>query len=246
MADETLNGIIKLCAATDIKTSQIYGVFAGLPSGGELRVFWEEMKAKEEGRARKWQQLLRLLEQKPLPNVFDDPEHVLAELRDLDMAAEVLLKLGRTLRDNTKALLLACRMECYLLHPAFETLSRLYSIEAGEKPTQEAVDDSLSRLVGKLREHAVLSPETELLAELMGRLWSQNREMSARLATITVLNGLLPICAACKKIRDGHGKWTEIELYISRHSDADFTHSICPDCTRKLYPEVAFPENPPG
>ncbi len=53
-----------------------------------------------------------------------------------------------------------------------------------------------------------------------------------------VLRGLLPICANCKKIRDDKGYWTRIETYIKEHSEADFTHSICPECVRKLYPQL--------
>ena len=55
--------------------------------------------------------------------------------------------------------------------------------------------------------------------------------------TIKVLNGLLPTCAQCKKIRDDKGVWQPMELYISAHSEAEFTHSVCPECAKKLYPE---------
>lgn len=58
---------------------------------------------------------------------------------------------------------------------------------------------------------------------------------------ISTLRGLLPICAACKKIRDDKGYWNQIETYISKHSDADFSHGICPDCAKELYGE--FGEN---
>jgi len=51
------------------------------------------------------------------------------------------------------------------------------------------------------------------------------------------LSGLLPICASCKKIRDDQGYWSQIELYISKHSNADFSHSICPVCADKIYPD---------
>ncbi len=50
------------------------------------------------------------------------------------------------------------------------------------------------------------------------------------------LEGFLPICASCKKIRDDHGNWIQIEGYIRDHSDAEFSHSICPDCAKELYP----------
>jgi len=53
-----------------------------------------------------------------------------------------------------------------------------------------------------------------------------------------VLSGYLPICASCKKIRDGNKNWVEIESYVRSHTDAQFSHGICPDCKEKLYPEL--------
>ena len=63
------------------------------------------------------------------------------------------------------------------------------------------------------------------------------RELTEALAHVKTLSGLLPICASCKKIRDDQGYWQQVETYISAHSDADFTHGICPDCVKRLYPE---------
>jgi PAS domain S-box-containing protein len=63
-------------------------------------------------------------------------------------------------------------------------------------------------------------------------------ELKATQARVKVLGGLLPICASCKKIRDDTGYWNKIEAYIHDHSEADFTHGICPTCARKLYPEL--------
>ena len=51
------------------------------------------------------------------------------------------------------------------------------------------------------------------------------------------LSGMLPICASCKKIRDDKGYWKELEAYISEHSEAEFTHSLCPACLATLYPK---------
>ena len=62
-------------------------------------------------------------------------------------------------------------------------------------------------------------------------------ELRNALTHIKTLRGLLPICAACKKIRDNHGYWKQIEEYISDHSDAKFSHGICPECRQKLYPK---------
>lgn len=66
-------------------------------------------------------------------------------------------------------------------------------------------------------------------------------ELQAAMAEVKVLNGFLPICAACKNIRDDKGYWNQIESYIRDHSEVEFTHSICPDCTKKLYPNLKLP-----
>lgn len=59
-------------------------------------------------------------------------------------------------------------------------------------------------------------------------------QLSDALTHVKTLSGFLPICAACKKIRDDKGYWKQIELYLKEHSDAEFTHSICPDCAKKI------------
>ena len=64
-------------------------------------------------------------------------------------------------------------------------------------------------------------------------------ELQDPLAKIKTLRGLLPICASCKRIRDDKGYWNQIEAYIRDHSEAQFSHGICPECKRKLYPEFA-------
>lgn len=63
-------------------------------------------------------------------------------------------------------------------------------------------------------------------------------ELAAALENVNLLSGLLPICSSCKKIRDGNGHWHQIEKYIRDHSEADFSHSICENCRKKLYPKI--------
>lgn len=63
-------------------------------------------------------------------------------------------------------------------------------------------------------------------------------ELKSALDTVKQLGGFLPICANCKKIRDDSGYWNQIELYIRDHSEAEFSHSICPDCVKILYPDL--------
>jgi hypothetical protein len=73
----------------------------------------------------------------------------------------------------------------------------------------------------------------EHLEELVAQRTS---ELTKALSEVKLLSGLLPICASCKKIRDDQGYWNQIEAYIQRHSQAQFSHSICPECMEKLYP----------
>ncbi|MFO8113290.1 MAG: response regulator [Desulfosalsimonadaceae bacterium] len=62
-------------------------------------------------------------------------------------------------------------------------------------------------------------------------------ELKKAISEIKQLSGLLPICSHCKKIRDDKGYWSQIESYIRDHSDAEFSHGICPDCAKEHYPE---------
>jgi hypothetical protein len=61
------------------------------------------------------------------------------------------------------------------------------------------------------------------------------KELQYALDSIKTLQGLIPICASCKKIRDDKGYWNQVEGYIMAHSDATFTHGVCPDCAKSLY-----------
>ncbi|MGA2381995.1 MAG: CHASE3 domain-containing protein [Gemmatimonadales bacterium] len=123
--------------------------------------------------------------------------------------------------------------------------------------------DGIRRLAGGLesrstaergRRFAILESsarQTQVFALLGGVLglvailaagWSIFHELAAReraQAEVKVLGGLLPICANCKKIRDDRGYWNQIESYVHEHSEADFSHGICPECAAKLYPEYA-------
>jgi hypothetical protein len=63
---------------------------------------------------------------------------------------------------------------------------------------------------------------------------------------VKVLSGLLPICSHCKKVRDDKGYWNSIDSYIAKHSEATPSHSICPDCAKKHYPDYDIYEEPEG
>jgi sigma-B regulation protein RsbU (phosphoserine phosphatase) len=77
----------------------------------------------------------------------------------------------------------------------------------------------------------------ERIIQLEKTLRQKNKELRDALAQVKQLKGLLPICMFCKKIRNDENYWQQIEDYVARHSEADFSHGICPECLEKQYPE---------
>ncbi len=69
-------------------------------------------------------------------------------------------------------------------------------------------------------------------------LREKNAELEVALSKVKLLSGLLPICAGCKKIRDDQGYWSQVECYVQKHSEATFTHGLCPDCMGKYFPSL--------
>jgi len=97
-----------------------------------------------------------------------------------------------------------------------------------------ALHDAAGKLVGFEGTLADIT-ERKQAQEERERLF---HELEAALADVKTLSGLVPICANCKKIRDDSGFWTQLEAYIQNRTNAQFSHGICPDCARELYPEL--------
>jgi K+-sensing histidine kinase KdpD len=85
-----------------------------------------------------------------------------------------------------------------------------------------------------------LQAEASMREEIMADRELLIQELQGTLAQVTALKGLLPICTHCKKIRDNTGYWKELETYISAHSEATFSQSICPACAKSVYPKYPF------
>ncbi len=90
----------------------------------------------------------------------------------------------------------------------------------------------------RILQRARLQAEEQARQNLEIRSEELERLVAERTAEIKTLHGILPICANCKKIRDEEGAWQGLETYISQHTDAQFSHGICTDCMKTLYPEV--------
>jgi hypothetical protein len=86
------------------------------------------------------------------------------------------------------------------------------------------------RLYGERGDQLPLDHKEKLLK-------SKINELENALAQIKTLRGLLPICSHCKKIRNDKGYWEYMEIYVRDHTEADFSHGICPECMEKFYPD---------
>ncbi len=116
---------------------------------------------------------------------------------------------------------------------------------------QEGAADYLTKpfntaeLVVRVKTQIALRHAQGVILKRNAELEEKNRELEQLLeenqranSEIKILRGILPICSHCKKIRNDEGYWTQIESYISTHSEAEFTHGMCIDCAREFYPNI--------
>ena len=91
-------------------------------------------------------------------------------------------------------------------------------------------DEINVQLIERSIRYSIIQKESEAEKD---RLIEELKEAMQRIKT---LSGLIPICASCKKIRDDRGYWKQVEAYIQEHTEAEFSHGICPECAKRLYP----------
>ncbi|HPG50756.1 MAG TPA: hypothetical protein PLA65_11085 [Spirochaetota bacterium] len=89
----------------------------------------------------------------------------------------------------------------------------------------------------RLTSFIILGIALHTIRKLLNMEKELNKNLQTTLDEVKLLKGFLPICASCKNIRNDQGYWEQIEQYISSHSEAEFTHTLCPDCIKKLYPD---------
>ncbi|MFC1743154.1 hypothetical protein ACFL35_04105 [Candidatus Riflebacteria bacterium] len=121
----------------------------------------------------------------------------------------------------------------------------MITVDTGVESLQAAFDsgavDYITKPIQKIELIARIHSFLKLKAETDARKAREKEkeeliaELQEALSKIKTLKGLLPICATCKKIRRDEGYWEQIEVYIREHSEADFTHSVCPPCAKELY-----------
>jgi len=99
--------------------------------------------------------------------------------------------------------------------------------------TASHVTSGSGKLVGRMASFIDITKRKEVESERESLI----AKLQDAIDKIKTLRGIIPICASCKKIRDDQGYWNQIESYVKDHSEADFSHSLCPDCAKRLYPD---------
>jgi diguanylate cyclase (GGDEF)-like protein len=139
-----------------------------------------------------WKYFLVLIEQGIIPQVFDNPEKVIIELKNIDKEARKILNESKTISNISKAFLSSLRMEFHLLHPAFETLFHYMKI-VEEKNTwnpEEEYKSHLSKFIDAFKKYGKTTQEMNLLGETLTRLWYENKNLVI-MSTTDVLTGIL-------------------------------------------------------
>jgi len=116
-----------------------------------------------------------------------------------------------------------------LLLPSGEPFGTLCVLDRRENAHGPEIEQLMLRFRDLLESHLALVLQNSLLEQ-------RARELEARVEEIRTLRGLLPICVHCKKIRDEGGYWRSVESYLSKHTAAEFTHSVCQQCLEQHYP----------
>jgi two-component system cell cycle sensor histidine kinase/response regulator CckA len=133
------------------------------------------------------------------------------------------------------------RMQYHLLQNVFETGMSKY-VES-KATIREHVTWLGTWLVPLLDDNGHVTAVMGVSRDITNQKWLEEDKQKLldkfqkALAQIKTLSGLLPICSVCKKIRDDKGYWQQVESYVQTHTDATFTHGVCPDCFPKLYPD---------
>jgi hypothetical protein len=133
----------------------------------------------------------------------------------------------------------------FFIHPIIHILS-VFHFPGGHSPPANPGNEILRAFTVSMLPWSLAFM---ILSAILGMFWGKIKqtdeekseaiiELHKALKEVKTLSGFLPICASCKKIRDDKGYWNQIEAYISEHSEAEFSHGICPECAQKIYPDI--------
>lgn len=202
-----------------------------------MRAFWQPMARDEQEHLAWWERTCRQVRSRELPNIFDTPGEIIDELHLIaDTVATLTAGQGRIV-DDAGAFLIACRLEFYLLHPAFPALFLLLGRQTGDVSPLQGYQTHMETFIGGAARFCPGTPTLCLLGDLLLRIWKHNRTVARQIGAIRNLKDLIPMCAHCSRVRIESGVWERIGYYENGRMDDRITHWICPACLQELSPE---------
>ena len=170
------------------------------------------------------------------------------DLIDTIMVSTILSPEKRTVKVSTRIIswsIIGALSGYFIFHPMIHILSVFHFSSGHSTPANLDHEILKAFSVSMLPWSLAFMVLNALLGMFLGKIKQTDKEKSEAikelhkaLEEVKTLSGFLPICASCKKIRDDKGYWNQIEAYISEHSEAEFSHGICPECAQKLYPDI--------
>jgi len=115
-----------------------------------------------------------------------------------------------------------------------------YAIDDYKSKTELTSEKLMTAMMMGLRTYEAMNVKEHYQNKLEQEVAQRTASLQQALNEIKMLRGIIPICSHCKKIRDDDGCWSRFEAYIQKYSEAQFSHSVCPDCARHLYPDIYF------
>lgn len=178
MNPSTLTRIIDQCFRMDSHATRLYTSLSRNAGSRELKAFWQDIATQNETHLIYWSRMQNWAERGILNNLFDDPQQVLKELTALKEKVNGLADSCLKVRRKEKAFTMAFKLEFYLLHPAFETLSRYVETFNDSVDANSSCERFVSRLFDALQKNELSTLELELVGEVIHRLWKENRRMA--------------------------------------------------------------------
>ena len=182
--------IVQLCREIDETAVIIYKEISELCNDNRLSAFWQKMSVAEADHVSFWERAEKSEAVFSMPSLFEQPENVISELRSALTKSRELLKNCKQDFSQSKAFIIAYRMEFYLLHPAFEMLFHLLGPTAGGPNPEDDYESHIEQFIIMLNEYGGISPELELLGETLQRLWKENKHLAIQ-STHDDLTGVL-------------------------------------------------------
>lgn len=189
MSDTIMIQILEICLQLDQKAHVIYREFCKRTEDKELRAFWEDIAADESEHVLYWEELLGLAKDGMVPHIFDTPERIKNELAAINEKVDELYQKAHDEPSIENDLITAFRLEFFMLHQAFSSLFNFTKKNKCAVNPSDKYEGHINKFISALMKYGQDAPDLELLADVLKRLWNENRAL-AKQSLIDPLTGL--------------------------------------------------------